>query len=152
MFFVVTFNSGIEDFEYIGAFSKRDEAEQFAEAKTTPFFKPVVAEMEFKFVIDKMTQTRLGAMAQVVAVQGIAPWPAQVWIVEKDGILTGVFLQHEAALKAFHDTEATRCFSVDVGLLADDSNPRTSHRKPVKVLYGPFHSLLAVASNEVVAA
>ena len=44
MFFVVDFNWGAEEFEYVGAFTKKDEAEAFAATiKPMGNFKPIVA-------------------------------------------------------------------------------------------------------------
>lgn len=137
MFFVVTFNHATEYFEYIGAFSKEDEAKEFAEANKTDRFAPVVHESTFKFVMDQMTQTRLGEMAQIAAVQGIAAWPALVWIVEKDGSPIGIFLSERQASEAFRTEDATRAFSVDVGLWSKDGESMCAHgREETRILFG----------------
>ena len=64
MFFVYTWFG--DDFEVIGAFSKKDEAQELAEANKTDKFTPIVLEQTIKDVIAAATAERLGALAPIV--------------------------------------------------------------------------------------
>jgi hypothetical protein len=66
MFFVYAFSNGLMDFEVVGGFSKRDEAEALLATIETP--SKAVVEQTWKDVIDHATTVRLGDLAQALRV------------------------------------------------------------------------------------
>jgi hypothetical protein len=73
MFYVYAFNGALADFEVVGAFSKRDEAETMLATIVDP--AKVIAGQEWKDVIDHMTTVRIGALAAALEALGIKTGP-----------------------------------------------------------------------------
>jgi len=68
LFYVYRFSDGMEDYEVVGAFSKRDEADALA-ATMEP--KGIILKNTWSEVIHQALHARLGRMADVL--EGIEP-------------------------------------------------------------------------------
>lgn len=105
MFFVEDWNRESEDFEYVFVSSSEQEAQAFADShrKAPKDTLPIVSERDFKSLIDMETQRRLGPLAQVLAVHGLGPMPAAMWLVITGGRFVGAYLTLKAAMDAGGD-------------------------------------------------
>jgi hypothetical protein len=66
MFYVYKFNAVAEEFEPLGAFSKREEADAFAETRGGQSENVVVAEQDWEMFVAQAVQVRLGKLADAL--------------------------------------------------------------------------------------
>ena len=118
MFSVYYFNHSNEDFEVIGTFSKREDAESLlAERAAGAPPQGAVLEESFDVMVARATNARLGALASALALSGVkTPWPTELWIVwNSDG-----------PIAAFREDKSARAFQA----LSDGRLARTVEFNP----------------------
>jgi hypothetical protein len=117
MYYVADFNPGGERWEVIGAYSKKCEAEAFAQGTKSmmPNMKPVVYAADWKFVVEQELRDRMGPIAAALGRSGAAPWPGEAWVIEDESArLRGVFTTEEAALKEWRPGWTCRSVDIDI--------------------------------------
>ena len=75
------FSNAAEDWLPLGAFTKREDADALvAEEVAAGRRTTAIVEDTFPEFLRKASRAQLGRVADVVALSGVAPWPAQVWV------------------------------------------------------------------------